>query len=221
MSWLVDDVSEGVKYYPKLKIYKTEGIVKGGFDIINPNTKKVLETYELQISFPSDYPQSKLPIVKELGKKVPRTKDRHISKNGIFCLTTPLKEFLICRNGISFKKFLDEILLPFLATQLALSSGWLNEFPQGEYGHDHVGIYETYTEYFDTENIETIISGIKMAMARNQRNRLCYCGSGKKLKKCHIRQITLLSKMGKVQLQKDLDSLLYFKIQESKTCEVS
>lgn len=208
MSWLLNDVQEAVKVYDKLTINKEEGTVSGEFDIINPNTNEVLDTFSLLITFPKKYPSQCLPIVKEVSHKIPRIPDRHVYPDGTLCITTPIKEFLICKAGITFIQFLEDILRPFLATQMAISMGWLDSFPQGEYGHGFEGIYESYSEFFSLKESDKIVAGLQMVLNKNQRNKLCFCRSGKKLKKCHINRIYTLQGMSKSQIEVDLKYLI-------------
>lgn len=203
MSRLVDDIRSALKSYPGLQIDKASNAVKGGFNIRNTQTNEVLETYELEITFPQNYPGRRLPIVRECSNKIPRNRDRHIFEDGRLCLSTALGELLICRRGITFEIFLNEILYPFLATQFAMSCGWLNEFPQGEYGHGARGIYESYAEFLGIGGEDAIVLAIRMAMMRNQRNKKCFCGSGRKLKDCHRQSHEILKKIGKDQLEQD------------------
>ncbi len=204
MSWLLNDVQEALKIYDKLTVNREKGTVSGGFDIINPYTNEVLDTFTLLITFPKEYPNQCLPIVKEVSHKIPRTPDRHVYSDGRLCITTPIKEFLICKAGITLIQFLEDILRPFLATQMAISIGWLNSFPQGEYSHGFEGIYQSYSEFFNLKDVDKIVVGLQMALNRNQRNKHCFCGSGKKLKKCHINQISTLHGMSKSQIESDL-----------------
>lgn len=207
MSWLLNDIRSALKSYPSLQIDAGFNIVKGGFEIKNERGE-VLETYSLEITIPQSYPNSRLPIVREVSQRIPRNKDRHIFEDGRLCLSTPLGELLICRDGITFLKFLDEVLHPFLASQYAISCGWLNEFPQGEYSHGGKGIYESYSEFLEIDGIDKAISALIMATKRNQRNKKCFCASRKKLKDCHFKSYTLLQKLGKDQLYKDAEAML-------------
>ena len=207
MSWIVNDIKEALKKYSKLKLIKKQNIVKGDIDIINPKTKRILDSYSLIISFPNEYPFTKLPIVKEIDGKIPRSPDRHIYEDGGFCLTAPIQELLICKQGINFTKFLDKIVVPFLASQLAISLGWLTEFPQGEFSHGDKGIYESYCDFFKISDVEKIIAGIKISMQRNQRNSICFCGSKNKLKKCHLQKVMDLRGLGKSKLLSDLKTM--------------
>ena len=199
-----EEIKNTLITYPKLKFNKTKFRVTGDFDIINDNTGAIIETYGLKIELPVSFTKLILPRVTEITNKIPRHPDRHVYENGIFCLGTPLSEYLICREGISFRKFLEEILRPFLATQLAITRKWLTTFPQGEYGHGADGIYESYCDFFETKNRNRIITGIKIAMGKNQSNKSCFCDSGKKLKNCHRAQIETLRTFGRKQLSIDL-----------------
>jgi len=87
---------------------------------------------------------------------------------------------------------------------MAISLGWLDKFPQGEYSHGDNGIYESYCDFFEINNKEKIITGIKMALNKNQRNTYCFCGSKEKLKNCHLQKVINLKALGKDKLSKDL-----------------
>ena len=163
MSWLLNDLQEALKKYDKLKINKENGTVTGKYEIINPNSNLVLDSFSLIFTFPHNYPNLCLPIVKELERKIPRIADRHVYPDGKLCLTTPINEFLICKKGISFLEFLDDIVGPYLAAQMAISMGWLDGFPQGEYEHGYEGIFQSYSEFFEITDLSIIISGIPTA----------------------------------------------------------
>ena len=208
MTWLSTDIENALCSYPKLKFDKKNFKVLGSIEIINPNTNEALENYQLEIIFPKGYPNNQLPIVKEVTEKIPRTDSRHVYSDGRFCLTTALQEFLICRKGINFTRFLSEIVYPFLATQLAISCGWLDKFPQGEYSHGYEGIYETYSDFLNLNDLELICKGIEMSFQKNHRNSLCFCGSTKKLKKCHLRHISILKNISTSQLKNDLQAIV-------------
>lgn len=219
MAWLIKDVNDALIKYPKLSFNRRKSLVSGFIEIINPETNKVLEDFNIQIKIPHDYPKKQLPIVKEIGYKIPRGEDRHVYENpdGQFCLTTPLQEFLICRKGISFSEFLNDIVYPFLATQMAISLDWIKEFPQGEYSHGTAGILEDYIDFLGVGNVETVINCIKMALNKNIRNTECFCGSNLKVKNCHEEQIKLLKSYGKSKLKFDLTQLQQFKTPPPQT----
>lgn len=208
MNQFKEEVLSTLKQYPSLTLMKN-GEVKGTLDITN-KSGVILESFSLKIKFPYDYPK-KLPIVSETSDILPRNKDAHVYSNGQFCLTSPLKEYLICKNGITLSVFMSEILIPFLSAQLAILCGYIKEFPQGEYGHGSDGIYESYVEYFEVNDPAIIISALQMVKNKNIRNMACFCNSGKKLKTCHLNQIMLLKSYDKASLNSDIASLTAFK----------
>jgi len=202
--FLKEEIKNTLIDYPNLKFNKTKYTVTGDFEIINENTGVIIETYNLKIEIPVRFTKLILPRVTEISHKIPRHPDRHVYKDGLFCLGTPLSEYLICSKGITFKEFIEKILRPFLATQLAITKKWLSSFPQGEFGHGAIGIYESYSDFFNTKDKNTIITGIKIALNKNQRNKVCFCSSGKKLKHCHMEYFNILRTFGKKQLLIDL-----------------
>lgn len=137
-----------------------------------------------------------------MSHKIPRHPDRHVYEDGSFCLVSPLKEYLICKKGISMSTFLTEILDPFLACQVAISAGWRTGFPQGEFGHNSEGIYQSFAEHFRVNDPNQIINAILLVLTKNNRNMDCFCNSGKKLKYCHFNEVILLNGMSKQNLTK-------------------
>jgi len=201
---LMKEIKETLTDYPTLIFSKKKWRIEGEFEIKNEETNVVLESYTIEILIPKQFLKVRLPMVTEVSHKIPRHPDRHVYKDGLFCLGTALSEYLICREGITFRKFLEEILKPFLATQLAISVGWLKSFPQGEYEHGAVGVFQAYCEFFKINNIDEIITAIKIGLKKNQRNTLCYCSSGKKIKSCHLDNYKIIRNFNKKQLQEDL-----------------
>lgn len=207
MSWIADDINEALKCFPKLKKSTNPLRVYGEFDIANPSNGIVLESYDIEVTFPNGYPHFQLPIVKENSRKITRNPDSHVYSNGEFCLTTPLNEYLICKDGISLKSFLTDIVRPFIAAQLAISMGYIDKFPQGEFRHGKDGIIDSYKDYFEVSNKEELIQALKIVLTKNQRNKKCYCQSGKKLKNCHLHKIKNISFLPRSLFEKDLEML--------------
>lgn len=205
MTFLKKDILTVLENYPLLK-WEKNGHIVGEIEIKN-TTGTVLESFTLDIIIPGDFPNSRLPVVTELSNKLPRNKDAHIYTDGTFCLVTPLQEYLICRKGITFKIFMETILTPFLAAQLAIQCGYLQSFPQGEYSHGNTGILESYRDFFGIEDAILLIEGLNMSVVKNNRNLRCFCNSGKKLKNCHLIQIELLNRYNTKYLFNDINVL--------------
>ena len=89
--------------------------VKGEIPLVHPE-KGEIDRYEVLIKFPQKFPQC-FPNVVETSKKIPRTADRHINEDNTLCLAVHPEERAISKNGISFKFFLDKVLVPHLARE--------------------------------------------------------------------------------------------------------
>lgn len=204
---LKTDIEDVLQKYQSLSFDEEKGIVSGNFPLINPVTGEEIESYQLKFFFPLGVFIDKIPRVWEKENKLPWIKDRHIYDNGEFCLSSNLDAYLICRKGISFLSFLENIVKPFLATQTLLSLGKIDSFPQGERSHGEQGVLESYQDYFETEDISLIIDLISSSLTKHGRNHPCICGSGKKYKRCHGLILREKPLPPRKILEKDLEDL--------------
>ncbi|MDA9774629.1 hypothetical protein N9B82_06690, partial [Saprospiraceae bacterium] len=83
-------------------------------------------------------------------------------------------------------------------------SGELDHFPQGEYSHGGEGVLESYKEYFKHDIDLEVLGFVRSVLGRSYRNKLCYCGSGKPIKFCHVERFKNLHHMSRYQLKEDI-----------------
>lgn len=171
--------------YPKLLTLNKEKFgfsISGAIEMIDPNTGKVWETYEICIFVPQGFPNI-IPSTFSMDKKI--SGNRHINGNGTFCLGLPVELSLILGKNYSLIDYIDKLLIPYLATQklVDLGQGWVN----GEYSHEEKGVVEYYKEKLNCKKINTIIQCLRILIGiqRNRPNSTCFCGSRKKYKDCH------------------------------------
>ena len=179
------DIQSGLKKYSSLLLSEKEGkpIIEGIFTAHKGNIK--IENYDVWISFPVDYPYN-LPIVIETSKKIfPRNATRHIFRNDTLCFGNLQDVLRVCRKGITFKWFLDNILNTHLCREYVKDKTGV--YPTGERSHDTEGIWEGYYEIFKNNNKKKILKELELMLTHNTfpKNRLCYCGLEKKYKRCH------------------------------------
>ncbi|MBN2213978.1 MAG: SEC-C domain-containing protein [Bacteroidales bacterium] len=184
--------------FPKLNKPKQEKFgfsISGNLELIDPYNSKIWEIYTIRIEIPFGYPTI-LPSTFEIGNKIKRIDDNHINKNSICCLAPRLEEIEILGYDYKLIDYLKKLVIPFFATHklndLNQDSGGLQGYPH--YGY---GIIKYYKEKFNMSDIELILKTLDV-LANNikyYRDDPCYCGSGKKFKKCHEK---LLHKYGKV-----------------------
>lgn len=170
--------------YPTLNIFTNrDGAteVAGRFPVLD-NDGKELESFSLSIILPSAYP-TELPIVFEVGGKIPRTAERHVFSNGSACVFIPDDRWRCFPASSSFIDYLDGPLRNYFLSQLYYeeTGKWLF----GEYSHNEAGIIEYYQELFEIQDISTVINFLfELCENKLRKQHVCPCGSGRKLKKC-------------------------------------
>lgn len=185
MNNVIKDIDSALVSYSDLRRVTEDGFirVKGEIPLIHPE-KGELDRYEVLIKFPRNYPKC-FPKVIETSKKIPRKDFRHVNLDNTLCLAVEPEEQAIAKNGISFKFFLDKVLVPHLARETYRESK--GKYPDGEYAHGYDGIWEYYKSILDKNDKQSIIDELEQIVSSKwpKRNDQCTCGSGKKFKKCH------------------------------------
>ncbi len=145
-----------------------------------------------------------IPLVAETSKIINRNNDNHIAKDGICCLDVDHELLLITKKGIHFSKFYRDIVYPYFANFIYKTKS--GSYANGEYSHGFSGVTEFYSEKLSLDDpilalklLEELGSG-----TRFNRNEKCFCGSGKKLKKCHLNSVNVLKSLPKNRLEKDI-----------------
>lgn len=207
MSGITKDIDRALVNYPSLTRVVEDGFirVRGFIPLIHPK-KGEIDCYEVLIKFPQDFPKC-FPKVIETSKKIPRIPDRHINPDYTLCLAVEPEEKALTHNGISFKYFLDKVLVPHLARETYRESKGV--YPDGEYAHGYDGIWEYYESILKNNDRKLIIKELELIVNSNwpERNQKCLCGSGKKFKKCHLYIWIDILKSGKNYIQKQIQIL--------------
>ena len=173
--------------YPNLHFYIENGVVfvRGSFPIIHEN--KILDRYSIEIEFPHDYPKS-VPIVREVGGRIPRTADYHMSKTGEACLFLPDERWQVNPLDATFLDFLNGPVRNFFLGQTLVSLG--ESWPFGQWAHGVSGIHEYYASLLGTYDLSSIIRYLEcLSKPKVKGHWDCPCGSGKRLRNCHFGQL--------------------------------
>lgn len=182
---MLKDIDKALLNYPLLErtIINGHNAVVGEVQLHDENREE-FDRYSVLISFPSAYPKC-FPKVKETSNKIPRKDFRHVNPDNTLCLAVEPEELAIAKNGISFKFFLDKILVPHLARETY--RGITGKYPEGEYAHGNEGIWEYYESILGKKDRYAIIKELELIVNSTWplRNDKCSCGSEKKFKKCH------------------------------------
>jgi hypothetical protein len=173
--------------YPNLHFHPggDRVVVRGTFPIVHEG--ELLDRYLVEIELPSDYPNA-IPVVREVGSRIPRSEDYHINRTGEACLFIPDERWLVYPPGTSFLEFLNGPVRNFFLGQslFALTNMW----PFGQRRHGADGIHEYYAQLLGTDEL-TLILGYLECLSRPvlKGHWECPCRSGERLRDCHRVQI--------------------------------
>ena len=155
------------------------------FNRMSKGTNPIEDSYELLIEVPSDFPTS-VPIVKEIGNKIPKKSDFHINVgDGTLCLGSPLRLLLHLSKNPSLVGFVEELLIDSYLYQVSnkLRGG---EFILGELEHGVLGEISDYENILGINGVNVVKSSI-IALTYKKRiaNKIaCPCGCGIRLGSC-------------------------------------
>jgi hypothetical protein len=192
--------------YPKLSYTRNDPqkcwVISGELDICD-TTGMYWDSFKIAIAVGQPYP-AKVPDVFELSNIIPRTKEWHISAHGECCLDIPHNLRLSFQRGMRLAGFMSEKVYPYFANQLHRLAG--HDYAGSEYGHHFDGVIQYYKDELNIVTPKQAISFIKAVLVKNVpgRNENCLCGSGRKMKKCHLTAANILNELGASVLNEDL-----------------
>lgn len=161
---------------------------RGPFRIVEDG--EVFAEYSLEVALPGDTPRG-IPEVFEVAGTIPRNADRHVNANGSLCVVLPDAYWLHCPTGLSLVEFLKGPLRAHLAGQALAAMG--KPWPVGEWAHGDDGIAEFYSRELQVTERGQLAMVLSLALKpRPPRQRVCPCGSGEKLRRCHGQHVDRL-----------------------------
>jgi hypothetical protein len=152
------------------------------------------------------------PLVKEIGGRIEKIllqgkankpADVHVNPNGAICLCPKPEEKRRFPGKVDLPKFIQELVIPYFYAlhQFEKTGKWA----WGQYSHGCLGIMEYYSEHGnngDSRLLEDCITALGVAPgtklnknAQFNGHERCFCGSGKKFKKCHNKALAGLKAM--------------------------
>lgn len=182
---LVEDVRKSLDgSFQNLHLFVVDGVaeVRGSFPVLAADGR-ILDRYSVRIRFPDRYPDD-LPVVEEVGGRIPRTADRHVyPDSGACCLLLEEARWEAFPVGDSFRKFLEGPVQAYFLGQSLVERG--EAWPFGEWSHGALGIAEYYAEILDTTDLATIRRFVGLlALSEAKGHHVCFCGSRQRLRRC-------------------------------------
>lgn len=190
--------------YSKLMVYENSRIIKGEINIYGADGD-YRDSYNIKITIPNKYPYA-FPKLYELENKFPHTPERHVNGDDSCCLCSLQEEDIVSQKGISIESFIKKYVIPFLANQTYYDLN--NEYAGGEYAHGDLGVLQYYQELFSLSDTKSTYEMLcKLENSKLKRYDLCYCGSGEKLKKCHLNTFKTFKNISKHRIDSDKKTL--------------
>ena len=173
--------------YPDLHfVDRDDKVMVRGYLPISSNDR-VWDRYRIEISLPTDSPRG-LPEIRELDARIPPVADRHVfTDTKAVCVMLPDAYWYEFPNGLDLIEFLGGPLLSFLANQSLIERGCADVWPDGEWGHGALGIYEFYSGILGIEEPTRVMECLMVLLksTRVKGHWMCPCGSGTRIRKCH------------------------------------
>lgn len=158
---------------------------RGSFQVANDGT--VIDRFVIEMTFPDGL--SKLPCIEEIGGRIPKHRDRHVCDDGAICTEVP--ELTLLRGRYSLVSYLDGPVRNYFLGQLLVEQG--RKWPFGEWDHGKLGLLQAYGEVLGVTHepqIRRFLDCLGHKKVKEHWN--CPCGSGKKIRDCHLSMIRKL-----------------------------
>ncbi|MEQ1871182.1 MAG: SEC-C metal-binding domain-containing protein [Vicinamibacterales bacterium] len=169
----------------------------------NGKTTEVIEdSYEVRIEVPPNFPK-RMALVWETGGRI--RPNYHRLDNGALCLGSRLGVRLQMGRSVSILRFVERCLIPYLyGYSYAEKHG---APPFGELEHGERGSLQELASLLCIQDLHLALAlSFPAATKRRRANRrLCPCGSGRRLGRCHNRKVNALRRrVGRLVLASEM-----------------
>jgi hypothetical protein len=182
--------SELAGEFPTLRVERRRiaPTVVGSFLLIESGVE--VGRYDIEISIPPT--PKELPILREVGGKIPRTAERHINwENGSACLFVPDERWKYHPVGSSIVQFIKGPVREFLLWQAYYDIERKPLFSGRSHGAD--GVWESYFDELQTDDPTVVIKFLDYLISKKAKGHWdCYCGSRKRIRDCHFSDLLKL-----------------------------
>jgi len=189
------------KHQPELSVERTDRLIilKGRFlvygnDGPSDTPNGVFDFYQIKAGVTAGFPEEE-PVVFEEGDRIPRTAERHVfPKDGNCCLGV-WEEWLLTAPDHRFATFLTGPMHDYFVSQTYYEAQ--GAWPFGERSHGKLGVLEAYGDLLGLPPDEKTIAVYLRLLSRQtiKGHSLCPCGSGRRLRKCHVDELEHLRRM--------------------------
>ena len=191
------------EFYPGLRFRLDANVGRMNLegDFVLQTDCGVSTSIAIRLVFPRNYPESE-PTAFDATGRFPVSADRHIIKDGQFCLWLPPCSPWDKDDPNRLRRFLDEVTV-FLERQLIFDATGGKIWPGDQYKHGAEGYEEFMLALLNGDDAHlSSLFPVILGKIRPGRNELCPCGSQKKYKHCHSDAIAeIVGRIGRRTLE--------------------
>lgn len=167
---------------------------------------RVVDSFSIEVEIPPEGSRHAVPVVRELGGRVPWIADRHVYQDGRACLFVEAEYWFKHPDGLDLVEFLRGPVTSYLVGQMSYEQE--KRWPFGERSHGTAGVVEFYAPLVGSRGPRAIKRFLEMIVAKKVRATWrCPCGSGRRLRDCHDHVVRMLR--GRIKRSAAATSLFY------------
>lgn len=187
----LDDVRAVLlRLQPELNAQIVKGKICIDGKLICSGNDGAFDAFEITALIPIGFPYVK-PVVWETGDRIPRIADRHVYPKPGNCCLCVWQEWLWETKNPDFEAFLLGPLHLYFVSQSIFELK--KEWPFGERSHDKEGLDQALGKMLDvipTVRVDAALNLLSQSKIKGHAR--CPCGSGKRLRNCHFKQLLVL-----------------------------
>lgn len=179
--------------YPGMTISPSLGaeyIVQGSlsFSAKFKKNDRITDSYRLKIIIPPGYPK-KLPVVREIGNRIPRERDHHVMGNGSLCFGSPLRLLQKIAKDPSLSGVAENCIIPYLYSNSHKQK--YGYYPFSELEHGPLGEIKDYVDLLGLDTVEQAKYAIQLLGMKKRiaNKKLCPCGCNIRTGKCKFNYV--------------------------------
>lgn len=189
----MNEIYDFLNNHPRMSLLPLNGgslCLKGTYEFqaVFQNKPAIYDSYSISIEIPEDFPFH-LPIVKEIGGKIPASLDNHINYDGSICLGSPINLMRQIYSSPTLNTFAKKCITPYLYA-MSYRSKYGGDLLFGELSHGVLGLLEDYKEIFNVKSEEAVFRTLDILASkkREANKKICPCGCNRKSSKCNFRK---------------------------------
>jgi len=168
--------------YLHIGVRDTHTMLAGDLPIVLDG--RVIDSFAIEVVIPPDGTREAVPVVREVGGRIPWDADRHVYTDGRACLFIEAEYWFKHPGGMDLPEFLRGPVTSYFVGQLSYEQD--KRWPFGERSHGAQGVVDFYAPLVGSRDPRVIKQFVEMIVAKKMRSTWqCPCGSGHRLRGCH------------------------------------